>query len=44
VELRCPQRVDAIDEFFRVILEYVYVAPTKVADVKAKLAAAKNPK
>jgi hypothetical protein len=32
----------AIDEFFRTIVEYVYVAPSKLAEFKEKLAATKR--
>jgi hypothetical protein len=37
-----PSYVDTIDEFFRAVLEYVYVAPFKVAEVKASLDAARK--
>lgn len=33
----------AIDEFFRTVVEYVYVAPGKLAEFKKKLAATKAP-
>lgn len=32
----------AIDDLFRTIVEYVYLAPSKLADFKARLAKAKN--
>ena len=37
-----PQYVDAIDEFFRAIIEYVYIAPHKVSEFKARLANAQQ--
>lgn len=32
-----PEHVDAIDEFFRAVVEYVYVAPYRVNEVKKQL-------
>lgn len=32
-----PADADAIDEFFRAVVEYVYVAPHRVAEVKKRL-------
>ena len=32
-----PEYVDAIDEFFRAVVEYVYVAPYRVNEVRAQL-------
>lgn len=32
-----PEYVDVIDDFFRAIIEYVYIAPQKVAEFKARL-------
>ena len=32
-----PEYVDVIDDFFRAIIEYVYIAPHKVAEFKARL-------
>ena len=34
-----PADADAIDEFFRAVVEYVYVAPYRVAEVKKRLGA-----
>ncbi len=36
-----PESVDVIDEFFRAVVEYVYIAPHRVSEVRAQLAAAK---
>lgn len=37
-----PEYVDAIDEFFRAVVEYVYVAPHRVNEVQARLDYAKK--
>ena len=37
-----PSYVGVIDEFFRAIIEYVYIAPFKVAEFKKRLAAAQD--
>ncbi len=37
-----PEYVDVIDDFFRAIIEYVYIAPHKVSQFKARLAYAQG--
>lgn len=37
-----PWQVYAIDEFFRAVVEYVYVAPSKLKDFKDSLAKFKS--
>jgi len=37
-----PEYVDIIDEFFRAVVEYVYVAPYRVNDVRTQLEAARR--
>lgn len=41
-EAIAPEYVDVIDEFFRAIIEYVYIAPHKVNEFKARLAYAQK--
>jgi hypothetical protein len=37
-----PEYVDVIDDFFCAIIEYVYIAPHKVSEFKARLAIAQH--
>jgi hypothetical protein len=37
-----PEYVGIIDDFFRAIVEYVYVAPHRVSEVRTQLAAARS--
>ncbi len=37
-----PEHVDVIDEFFRAVIEYVYIGPFKVREFKASLQQMKN--
>jgi hypothetical protein len=39
-----PEFVPAIDQFFRAVVEYVYVAPSRVDEVTAQLQAARKTK
>jgi hypothetical protein len=41
-EVIAPEYVDVIDEFFRAVVEYVYIAPFKVGEFKKRLASVNN--